>query len=157
MEGHRKFLGGGGWGEVLEGKILEAEYEAKLEFPGGRGGTKQKTFCGESMEIFWNCSILFYFKLITCCSAGLYIAFYLCVMACYSIMSVPYNGLIADLTPPFQRGKLFHNSVHFSVQSFSLHLLLRVPWTPSAGFIMLGIILTTGDSCSPQHYFALMT
>lgn len=34
---------------------------------------------------------------------GLYIAFYLCVMACYSIMSVPYNGLIADLTPPFQR------------------------------------------------------
>jgi len=37
---------------------------------------------------------------------GLYIAFYLCVMACYSIMSVPYNGLIADLTPPFQRGKL---------------------------------------------------
>lgn len=35
---------------------------------------------------------------------GLYIAFYLCVMACYSIMSVPYNGLIADLTPPFQRG-----------------------------------------------------
>ncbi|XP_073234695.1 uncharacterized protein [Porites lutea] len=35
---------------------------------------------------------------------GLYIAFYLCVMACYSIMSVPYNGLIADLTPSFQRG-----------------------------------------------------
>ncbi|XP_022807343.1 uncharacterized protein LOC111344382 [Stylophora pistillata] len=34
---------------------------------------------------------------------SLYIAFYLCVMACYSIMSVPYNGLIADLTPPFQR------------------------------------------------------
>lgn len=34
---------------------------------------------------------------------GLYIAFYLCVMACYAIMSVPYNGLIADVTPPFQR------------------------------------------------------
>ena len=37
---------------------------------------------------------------------GLYIAFYLCVMACYSVMSVPYNGLIADLTPPFQRGTM---------------------------------------------------
>ncbi|XP_031552180.1 uncharacterized protein LOC116289408 [Actinia tenebrosa] len=35
---------------------------------------------------------------------GLYIAFYLCVMACYAMMSVPYNGLIADQTPPSQRG-----------------------------------------------------
>ena len=40
MEGHRKFLG-----------REEAKYEAKLEFPGG-GGTKQKTFCGGSMDIF---------------------------------------------------------------------------------------------------------
>ena len=39
MEGHRKFLGGGG----LKVKILEAKYEAKLEFPGGEGGVKQKT------------------------------------------------------------------------------------------------------------------
>ena len=36
--------------------------------------------------------------------AGLYCAFYLCVMACYSVISVPYNGLIADQTPPSQRG-----------------------------------------------------
>ena len=35
MEGHWKFLGGGG---VLKVKILEAKYEAKLEFPGIRGG-----------------------------------------------------------------------------------------------------------------------
>ena len=34
MEGHQKFLGGKG---VLQGKILEAKYEAKLEFPGRRG------------------------------------------------------------------------------------------------------------------------
>ena len=34
MEGHRKFLEGGG---VLKVKILEAKYEAELEFPGGRG------------------------------------------------------------------------------------------------------------------------
>ena len=27
---------------VLKVKILEAKYEAKLEFPGGRGGAKQK-------------------------------------------------------------------------------------------------------------------
>ena len=33
MEGHWKFLWGGG----LKVKILEAKYEAKLEFPGGGG------------------------------------------------------------------------------------------------------------------------
>ena len=26
--------------------MLEANYEAKWEFPGRRGGAKQKTFCG---------------------------------------------------------------------------------------------------------------
>ena len=31
---------------VLKVKILEAKYEAKLEFPGGREGAKQKTFYG---------------------------------------------------------------------------------------------------------------
>ena len=35
MEGHWKFLGGG---RVLKDKYLEAMYENKLEFPGGRGG-----------------------------------------------------------------------------------------------------------------------
>ena len=41
---------------ALKVKILEATYEAKLEFPGGtgRGGAKQKTFCKGSMEIFWS-------------------------------------------------------------------------------------------------------
>ena len=53
MEGHWKFLGGGG---VLKAKFLEAMYENKLEFPGGKGGAKQKTFCGGSMDIFWNCT-----------------------------------------------------------------------------------------------------
>ena len=37
MEGHQKFHGEGGWG-VFKAKILEAKYEAKLEFPGGMGG-----------------------------------------------------------------------------------------------------------------------
>ena len=41
----------------LKGKILERKYEAKLEFPGGTGGAKQKTFHGGSMDIFWNCTI----------------------------------------------------------------------------------------------------
>ena len=31
---------------VLKVKMLEAKYEAKLEFPGGTGGAKQKTFRG---------------------------------------------------------------------------------------------------------------
>ena len=43
---------------VLKVKILEAKYEAKLEFPGGTGGTKQKTFRGRSMDIFWNCTLI---------------------------------------------------------------------------------------------------
>ena len=34
-EGHWKFLWGG---VVLKARILEAKYEAKLEFPGGGGG-----------------------------------------------------------------------------------------------------------------------
>ena len=39
---------------VLKVKILEAKYEAKLEFPGEMGDAKQNTFCGGSMDIFWN-------------------------------------------------------------------------------------------------------
>ena len=54
MEDHWKIPRGRG---VLKVKILEAKYEAKLEFPGGTGGAKQKTFRGGSMDIFWNCTI----------------------------------------------------------------------------------------------------
>ena len=56
MEGHWKFLGGG---EVLKPKFLEAMYENKLEFAGGVGDAKQKAFCGGSMDIFWNCTIMY--------------------------------------------------------------------------------------------------
>ena len=55
MEGHWKFLGGGG---VLKAKFLEAMYENRLELPGGEGGAKQKTFCGGSLDIFWNCTLV---------------------------------------------------------------------------------------------------
>lgn len=34
----------------------------------------------------------------------MYIIFYIMVMGGYALVSVPYNGLIADLTPPLQRG-----------------------------------------------------
>ena len=40
---------------VLKTTIFEAKYEAKLEFPGGRGGATQKTFRGWSINIFRNC------------------------------------------------------------------------------------------------------
>ena len=53
MEGHWKYLGGG----VLKAKILEAKYEAKLEFLGGRWGCKTKNLPWGSMDIFWNCAI----------------------------------------------------------------------------------------------------
>ena len=55
--GHWKFLWERG---VLKANILEAKYEAKLEFPWGGGGggvgedAKQNTFRGGSMDIFWN-------------------------------------------------------------------------------------------------------
>ena len=39
--------------------MLEAKYEPKLEFPGGTGVAKQKTFCAGSMDMFWNCTIKF--------------------------------------------------------------------------------------------------
>ena len=44
-------------GGALKAKILEAKYEAKLEFPKGSGGAKQKTFRGGSMDIFCNCTM----------------------------------------------------------------------------------------------------
>ena len=45
-------------GGVLKAKILEAKYEAKLEFLGGREGAKQKpSMGGGSMDIFWNYTI----------------------------------------------------------------------------------------------------
>ena len=36
----------------LKAKLLEGQYEAKLEFPGGVGGAKQKTFRGGGAWIF---------------------------------------------------------------------------------------------------------
>ena len=43
----------------LKAKLLEGQYEAKLEFPGGCGCAKQKTFRGGSMDIFWNYTFWF--------------------------------------------------------------------------------------------------
>ena len=42
---------------MLKANFLEEMYENKLEFPGGRGDAKQKTFLGGSVDIFWNCTI----------------------------------------------------------------------------------------------------
>ena len=39
---------------ILKAKLLKEKYEAKLEFPGGEGGAKQKTFHEGSIDIFWN-------------------------------------------------------------------------------------------------------
>ena len=42
---------------VLKAKFSEEMYENKLEFPGGRGDAKQKTFRGGVwIIIFWNCT-----------------------------------------------------------------------------------------------------
>ena len=40
-----------------------AKCEAKLEFPGEKGGAELKTFCLGSMSIFWNCTL---FKRVIC-------------------------------------------------------------------------------------------
>ena len=42
MEGHWKFLRGGGGGGVLKSQTFEEKYEAKLEFPGVGWGVKNK-------------------------------------------------------------------------------------------------------------------
>ena len=41
-----------GEGGVFKAKLLEEKYEAKLEFPGGWGGAKWKTFCGGEYGYF---------------------------------------------------------------------------------------------------------
>ena len=43
MEGHQKFLEGGG---ALQDKILGAKYEKKLELPGGMGVQNKKPSLG---------------------------------------------------------------------------------------------------------------
>ena len=48
MEDHWKFLGGGG---ILKVKFLEAMYQNKLEFPGGRGVQNKKPSV-EGVRIF---------------------------------------------------------------------------------------------------------
>ena len=51
------------WGRgVLQVKILEAKYKAKMEFGGGGGGGKQNFsfLCGEYGLIFWICTITEY-------------------------------------------------------------------------------------------------
>ena len=52
-EGCVEIPSGGG---IYRVEILEAKYEAKLEFPGRKRGVKRKTFCGGSMDVFWNCT-----------------------------------------------------------------------------------------------------
>ena len=41
---------------ILEVKILEAKYEAQLEFPGGRGVQDKRTIHRGNMDILWNCT-----------------------------------------------------------------------------------------------------
>jgi len=38
---------------TVKAKILQAKYEAELEFLGGRAGYKTKTFHRGGMDIFW--------------------------------------------------------------------------------------------------------
>ena len=50
MKGHWKFLGGGG----VRSQILEAKYEARLEFPGGKGvQNKQPSMGGGGSYRLW--------------------------------------------------------------------------------------------------------
>ena len=55
MEGVGKFVGregGGGREGVLKAKILEAKYEVKLDFPGGRGVQNKTPFVGVGGEVW---------------------------------------------------------------------------------------------------------
>ena len=61
MEGHWKFLRGGGF---LKAKFLEAMWETKPEFPGGGCGEMQNQTPsvggggGVWIHIFWNCTLI---------------------------------------------------------------------------------------------------
>ena len=44
-------------GGVLKAKLLQAKYEAKLEFTGWGGEQNKKLFLGGSMDIFSDCTI----------------------------------------------------------------------------------------------------
>ena len=65
MESHWKFLGGGGR-EVLETKLLEAKYEAILEFPRG-GGCKTKTFHGGVWTFSGTAQHMYKISVTLCC------------------------------------------------------------------------------------------
>ena len=56
MDGSWKFWGGGGWGSQTP-KFCIGKYAAKLEIPGGWGGSNKKTISGGDMDIFWNKTI----------------------------------------------------------------------------------------------------
>jgi len=62
----------------LKAKLLEGQYEAKLEFPGGCGGAKQKAFRGGSMDIFWNYTM----KDLTSNTWKYLCCFFFCVTGC---------------------------------------------------------------------------
>jgi len=51
--GHWKFLGGGG----LKSQNFRSKVGSSIGISWGQGGTKQKTFHGGSMDIFWNCTM----------------------------------------------------------------------------------------------------
>ena len=42
----------------LKSQNLEAKHEAKLEFPGGEEGIKQKVFRRGGIDTLWNCTLL---------------------------------------------------------------------------------------------------
>lgn len=55
MECRWKFQWGSGGGRSQKPKILKESMKLNLNFPGGwKGGSKQKTFHGEGVDIFWN-------------------------------------------------------------------------------------------------------
>ena len=51
--------------EVLKAQFLEAKYEAKLEFPGGRVIQSKSLLWGSMADIIWNCMFLLYIIIIT--------------------------------------------------------------------------------------------
>ena len=94
-EGYQKFLGGGGG---LQSQILEAKYEAKLDFPGGSGSVNQKR---PSMGGVWIFSGTAHFINDTVCRTHV-----TCGESSKGILDRSNQKLRPPLPPDFNNGKM---------------------------------------------------
>ena len=76
---------------------------------------------------------------------GMYSIFYLCVVACYALISVPYNGLIADKTPAAQRG------MNIAIDSTEYHYIYVHTGRPRSFVAPYDVIMKFWSYCNHRR------